>query len=618
MGALLLALNVPLTSASAAGPNLALGKATSASSVNAGFVASNVVDGDQSSYWEGASSFPGWVQVDLGSAQATNSVTLQLPASWGTRTETLSLQGSTDGSTWATIVASATYTFTSGTNSVPVNFSTFNTRFVRVNITANSGWPAPQLSELQVYGPTSTSSNLAAGKPTAEGGHTQTYASGNAVDSNQATYWEGPANNWAANWIQVDLGSSVAGLNQVVVKLPTTWGARTQTFTVQGSTNGTTFSTVVASAAYTFSPSANTVTIPFGSTTQRYIRLAFTANTGATGGQVSELEVYAASNIDTQAPTVPSNLTGTTSGTTVTLTWGASTDNVGVTGYDIYGNGTLVTSVGNVTTAQVTGVPLNSTVSYTVQARDAAGNASASSNTWTHTGDSTAPTAPTNLSGTTSGTTVTLTWTASTDNVGVTGYDLYVNGAFSKTVTGTTTTDTEAASATVTYSVKARDAAGNISAASNTFTRSCVSGCSDTTPPSAPSNLTGSTSGTTVTLNWGASTDNVGVTAYDIYSDATGTTPIGSVSGTTLTFTVSGVAATTTVTYTVKARDAAGNSSAASNGWTHQGQSGTCTTPVDQASGKVATSSSTRSPSLRPTRSTATSPPTGRALCPRG
>ncbi|MDX6229955.1 MAG: hypothetical protein QOI76_3345 [Frankiales bacterium] len=591
VGAMLVALNVPLTTASAAGPNLALGKAAAASSVNASFVASNVNDGNQSSYWEGASSFPGWVQVDLGSTQSVNSVTMQLPASWGTRTETLSLQGSTDGSTWATIVASATYTFTSGTNSVPISFTSFNTRFVRVNITANSGWTAPQLSELQVYGPTSTSTNLAAGHATSEGGHTQTYVSGNAVDANQSTYWEGPANNWATNWLQVDLGSAVANLNSVVVKLPTAWGARTQTFSVQASTDGTTFNTIVPSAAYSFAPSANTVTINFNSTTQRYIRLAFTANTGSTGGQVSELEVYAAGG-DTTAPSVPANLTGTTSGTTVTLTWGASTDNVGVTGYDIYGNGTLVTSVGNVTTAQVTGVPLNATVNYTVKAHDAAGNQSAASNTWTHVGDTAAPTAPANLSGTTSGTTVTLTWTASTDNVGVTGYDLYVNGAFSKTVTGTSTTDTEASSASVNYWVKARDAAGNVSAASNTFTRGCVSGCSDTTPPSAPSNLTGSTSGTTVTLSWGASTDNVGVTAYDVFSDAAGTTPIGTVSGTTTTFTVSNVATTTTVTYTVKARDAAGNSSVASNGWTHQGQTVGCTTPVDQAAGKTATSSS--------------------------
>ncbi|MDQ1725985.1 MAG: hypothetical protein QOK14_30, partial [Frankiaceae bacterium] len=394
-----------LTQASAAGPNLAIGKAASASSVNATYGAGNVNDGNQATYWEGSSSFPGWVQVDLGTSQATNSVTLQLPSAWGTRTETLAVQGSPDGTTWANIVGSATYTFTSGTNSVPINFTAYNTRFVRVNITANSGWTAPQLSELQVFGPTSSSANLAAGKPTSEGGHTQTYASGNAVDSNQATYWEGPASNWPANWLQADLGSGVANLNKVVVKVPTTWGARTQTFSVQASTDGTTFNTIVPSAAYSFAPSANTVTINFNSTTQRYVRLAFTANTGSAGGQVSELEVYAAGG-DTTAPTVPANLTGSTSGTTVTLNWSASTDNVGVTGYDIFGNGTLVTSVGNVTTAQITGVPTTSTGNYTVKARDAAGNQSAASNTWTHTGsDTTAPSTPANLTGSTSGTT---------------------------------------------------------------------------------------------------------------------------------------------------------------------------------------------------------------------
>ena len=587
VGAMLMTLTSTLTTpASAAGPNLALGKTASANGVNQNYVASNVDDGDQNTYWEGASSFPGYVQTDLGSTQAVNAVTLQLPSSWGTRTETLSLQGSTDGTSWATIVASATYTFTSGTNAVPISFANFSTRYVRVTITANSAWTAPQLSELQVYGPTSASTNLAAGKVTSEGGHTQTYVSSNAVDSNQSTYWEGPANNWPTNWLQVDLGAAVAGLSSVVVKLPTSWGARTQTFSVQGSTDGSTFSTLVASATYSFAPSANTVTIPFNSTTQRYVRLAFTANSGSTGAQVSELEVYAATGGDTTAPSAPTNLAGTTSGTNVTLTWTASTDNVGVTGYDVYANGTLLTSVGNVTTYQATGVAASATVAYTVKAHDAAGNQSAASNTFTRTGstaDTTPPTAPSNLTGTTSGTTVTLSWTASTDNVGVTGYDVYVNGAFSKTVTGTTTTDTEAATATVPYYVKAHDAAGNVSTASNTFTRTGSS--ADTTPPSAPSNLTGTTSGTTVTLSWTASADNVGVTGYDLYVNGAFSK---TVTGTTTTDTES---ASASVAYAVKARDAAGNISAASNTFTRACQSG-CGTGTDQAHGKPTTSSS--------------------------
>jgi carbohydrate binding protein with CBM4/9 domain/fibronectin type III domain protein len=86
-------------------------------------------------------------------------------------------------------------------------------------------------------------------------------------------------------------------------------------------------------------------------------------------------------------------------------------------------------------------------------------------------------------------------------------------------------------------------------------------GGSDTQAPTAPANLTstGKTS-SSVSLSWSASTDNVGVSAYDIYS---GSNQVLSVSGTTAT--VSGLSPSTSYTFTVKARDAAGNVSAASN-----------------------------------------------------
>jgi hypothetical protein len=86
-------------------------------------------------------------------------------------------------------------------------------------------------------------------------------------------------------------------------------------------------------------------------------------------------------------------------------------------------------------------------------------------------------------------------------------------------------------------------------------------GGSDTQAPTAPASLrsTGKTS-SSVSLAWNASTDNVGVTAYDIYS---GSNQVLSVSGTSAT--VSGLSGSTAYTFTVRARDAAGNSSAASN-----------------------------------------------------
>lgn len=86
-------------------------------------------------------------------------------------------------------------------------------------------------------------------------------------------------------------------------------------------------------------------------------------------------------------------------------------------------------------------------------------------------------------------------------------------------------------------------------------------GGSDTQAPTAPTGLTstGKTS-SSVSLSWGASSDNVGVTAYDIYS---GSNQLLSVAGTSAT--VSGLSASTAYSFTVKARDAAGNTSAASN-----------------------------------------------------
>ena len=178
--------------------------------------------------------------------------------------------------------------------------------------------------------------------------------------------------------------------------------------------------------------------------------------------------------------------------------------------------------------------------------------------------DATAPTAPTSLtaSGTTQ-TTTNLSWTASTDNVGVTGYDVY-QGA---TLKGSTTTATTfavsglSASTAYTFSVKAKDAAGNISASSNTVNVTTLTP-TDTTAPTAPTSLTASgTTETSTNLSWTASTDNIGVTGYDVYQ---GATLIGSTT-TATTFAVSGLIASTAYTFSVKAKDAAGNISTASN-----------------------------------------------------
>ncbi|MDQ1547708.1 MAG: hypothetical protein QOH69_2612 [Actinomycetota bacterium] len=386
--------------------NLAAGRPASASTQNAPYVASNVTDGNTSTYWESVNgAFPQWVQVDLGSATSVNRVTLNLPpaTAWATRTQTLSVQGSADGSSFGTLAGSATYTFDPATgNTVTIPVTAASERYVRINITANSGWTAGQLSELQVFGggttppPTSailgftpgslafastnvgatsasqtsvlkntgtaaatissiaasgdfsqtnncgsslavgasctvtatfhpstpgsrtgsvsvasnatgsptvlsltgtgvspTGTNLAAGKPATASSSTDVYQPGNVTDGSTSSYWES-ANSAFPQWVQVDLGAATS-VSKITLDLPpsTSWATRTQTLSVQGSTNGSSFTTLVASATYTFNPATgNTVTITFTSASERYVRVNITGNSGWPAGQVSDFQIY--------------------------------------------------------------------------------------------------------------------------------------------------------------------------------------------------------------------------------------------------------------------------------------------------------------------------------------
>lgn len=135
--------------------------------------------------------------------------------------------------------------------------------------------------------------DLARGRATSAGGHTQGYVPANAVDGDSGTYWESP-NNAFPQWIQVDLGAA-STVGRAVLKLPPAWGARTQTLTIAGSTNGSSFTPLAGSATRTFDPAAaNTVTVTWTPTSARYVRITFTANTGWPAGQLSTLELYSA------------------------------------------------------------------------------------------------------------------------------------------------------------------------------------------------------------------------------------------------------------------------------------------------------------------------------------
>ncbi len=177
---------------------------------------------------------------------------------------------------------------------------------------------------------------------------------------------------------------------------------------------------------------------------------------------------------DTQVPTSPTNLVVSDIATTsLTLSWTASTDNIGVTAYEVYMDGILKTTV-TTTTASITGLAYNTNYSFYIKAKDLAGNSSVNSSTVNATTlqffDIIPPTSPSNITNSNKTTTsLTINWSNSWDNVGVSAYDVYVNGLLNTTVTTTSATITGLTVLT-SYSIyiKAKDAAGNVSTSSDT------------------------------------------------------------------------------------------------------------------------------------------------------
>ncbi len=176
---------------------------------------------------------------------------------------------------------------------------------------------------------------------------------------------------------------------------------------------------------------------------------------------------------DTEAPTAPANLRATAkTDSTVTLAWDAATDNEAVAGYEVFRDSVLVsTSLVTATSYTVTGLKASTTYTFTVRARDQAGNVSpASAPLSVKTPDTQPPTAPALVMyAWEPRNQVLLRWTKSTDNVAVVGYHVYRDGTKLNTalVTDTTLlTDGPLGYHTYVFNVTAVDAAGNESAQS--------------------------------------------------------------------------------------------------------------------------------------------------------
>ena len=178
---------------------------------------------------------------------------------------------------------------------------------------------------------------------------------------------------------------------------------------------------------------------------------------------------------DSTAPAAPANLAASNiTQNSVDLSWSASTDNVAVTGYDVYQNGVKITSV-TTTSYTVSGLTDETAYNYSITALDAAANVSTASNTVYITTlpapDTTTPSVPSNLASTNvTQTSVDLNWSASTDNVAVTGYDVYQDALIVASVSSTSYSVTNLTAGTsYNFSVIAKDAAGNFSNNSNTL-----------------------------------------------------------------------------------------------------------------------------------------------------
>ncbi|MEU7788051.1 discoidin domain-containing protein [Amycolatopsis sp. NPDC049159] len=155
-----------------------------------------------------------------------------------------------------------------------------------------STWPAPNSGPPQ---PPQSGTNIAKGKAISASASQGGFPPSNANDGTTASYWES-ANNAFPQTLTVDLGAA-ASINKVTLRLPpsSAWGARTETVTISGSTDGGSYTTLVGSRGYAFDPaSGNTASASFTATSQRFVRLTFTGNTGWPAGQVAEFEVAAA------------------------------------------------------------------------------------------------------------------------------------------------------------------------------------------------------------------------------------------------------------------------------------------------------------------------------------
>ena len=301
----------------------------------------------------------------------------------------------------------------------------------------------------------------------------------------------------------------------------------------------------------------------------------------------SAIDVMTRDSEDQHPPSPPQNLqTTSTLPTRVDLNWTPSKDNVGVSVYQIFRNGSAIVFAETTQPRFSDNTVLGATnYTYQVRALDAARNASAYSHRESLTTkpalDTEKPSAPTNIQSIDASTTkVNLRWNASLDNVGIASYQVFRSGLATpvcQTTTNFCIDDNVQAERSYVYNVKAIDSSNNVSLLSQALhvktsltERASTLSPSLSPPPGAmattlagPTDITAKADGTTqVLLTWKRSVDRA-VVKYLIFRDSL-TTPIATTNSRSVYFVDNGVQAGKTYTYYMKAMDGANRMSIAS------------------------------------------------------
>jgi len=342
--------------------NVALNKTATVSSVeNSSYPAGNVTDGSTSSRWASQQGSENeWIYIDLGSANNINRVVLKWEAAYG---KSYKIQTSNDLSAWTDI-----FSTTSGDGGTDDLTVTGSGRYIRMAASLRGTAWGYSLWEFEVYGSAVTTiTKYESENATRNGGGIATDHTGYSGTG----FWAFV--NTVGNSIQYNITNATAGSQNILCRYACSGNQKLSLYV-----NGTKIRQV------SFTPTANwdtwadktdNVTLLAGSNTIKY-----QYDSGDNGRvNIDYISVGSSSTTDLIPPSVPTVLnTSNITKTGFTLSWTASTDNVGVTAYEVYSANTLIGTTA-ATSLNVQGLTCATTYTMTVKAKDAAGNISTAS-----------------------------------------------------------------------------------------------------------------------------------------------------------------------------------------------------------------------------------------------